>query len=306
MISVIICSVDPSRLARVSRNIGMTIGVPHEIIPVDNSSGRYGICMAYNIGGSQAKYPILCFMHEDISFETMDWGQRVCRHLEDPTVGLLGVAGGDARGLVPCSWSVPVGSKQINLIQHYKYSAGAPEHILETDPSGYADKKKVVALDGVWLCTRKDVFQKFKFDTATFTGFHGYDIDYSLQVSTGFQIYTVFDILIHHYSDGKPDRSWVKSAMLVSKKWRSRLPLSVTPQTKQIYSLHHWRSMRVFLERLSDLDYNYFQILYYLVYYSCNRFFSWRRLGSMAKFTLVNFLNKRRRQVTNPAISRQN
>jgi len=286
MISVIICSVDPSRLAKVGDNIEKTIGVPYELISVDNSSGRYGLCAAYNQGGRQAKYPLLCFMHEDIAFETRDWGRLVNRHFEEPEVGLLGVAGGDARALVPCSWSVPIGCKQINLIQHYKYLKGISEHVLETDPSGYADKKRVVALDGVWLCTRKEIFDRIKFDDSTFPGFHGYDIDYSLQVSREFGVYVVFDILIHHYSEGRPDRSWLKSAMRLSNKWKKQLPVSVIPQTREVYSLHHWRSMRVFLQRLSDLDYNYFQILWWLVYYSCNRYFSVRRFGSMAKLKL--------------------
>ncbi len=296
MISIITCSADPSRLARLSRNIEETIGVPYELVAIDNSGNRYSICAAYNLGGRQAVYPYLCFLHEDVTFETVGWGERVIRHLEDPVVGLIGVAGGDARSLVPSSWSVPIDSKQIHLFQHYKYTAGEPGLILETDGSGYADKKRVVALDGVFLGTRKDVFRQFVFDEGTFTGFHGYDIDYSLQVNTVYSVYVVFDILLHHYSEGRPDRSWVRSARLISKKWRRQLPVSVWPVTREVYHLHHWRSMRAFLERLSELDYNYFQILYFLVYYSCNRFFSWRRIGSMGKFTLLNLQGKREKK----------
>jgi hypothetical protein len=111
MISIIICSIDPCRLDQLNRNIEQTIGVPYELIPIDNSSNRYGLCQAYNLGAARAAYPILCFMHEDIAFETADWGLSVIRHLEDPSVGLIGVAGGDGRALVPCSWSVPVESR---------------------------------------------------------------------------------------------------------------------------------------------------------------------------------------------------
>jgi glycosyltransferase involved in cell wall biosynthesis len=293
MISIITCSVDTSRLNRLRSNIEETIGVPYELIPIDNSSNRYGICAAYNLGGSQAKYPYLCFMHEDILFETGNWGRLLIRHLQDPGLGLIGVAGGDARALVPSSWSVPIGSKQVHLFQHYKYKEGTPQHILETDAAGYADKKRVVALDGVWLATRKDVFLRYQFDADTFPGFHGYDIDYSLQVNTAYRVYVIFDILLHHYSEGKPDRTWIKSAIRLSSKWKSRLPVSVEQETREVYHLHHWQSMRAFLERLSELDYNYFQRLYFLVYYSCNRYFSLRRLGSMGKFTLLGSSDKK-------------
>ncbi len=288
MISIITCSVDPVRLEKFSQNVAQTIGVPYEIIPIDNSSNTYGICSAYNLGGSQAKYPYLCFVHEDVSFETEGWGHRVIAHLQDPSVGLIGVAGGDARAMVPSSWSVPIGSKHIHLYQHYKYTKGQSSLIRETDGADYLTRKRVVALDGVWLCTRQDVFQRFQFDNKTFTGFHGYDIDFSLQVNTAYAVYVVFDILLHHFSEGKPDRTWVKSAMLLSRKWRSELPVSVNLESREVYALHHWRSMRAFLERLKELGYPVPQRMYYLLYYSFNRFFSLRRVGSMGKYILSN------------------
>jgi hypothetical protein len=293
MISIITCSANPARLPALARNIEDTIGVPYELIPIDNTTNRYGICAAYNLGGSHAKFNYLCFIHEDVLFETKDWGLRLILHLQEPGVGLVGVAGGDARALVPSSWSVPIESKHIHLVQHYKYTAGETEHILVTDTAGEADRKKVVALDGVLLATRRDVFARFQFDDRNFPGFHGYDIDYSLQVNTAFGVYVVLDILLHHYSEGRPDRTWMRSAIRLSRKWRKTLPVSVNEEAPAVYQLHHWRSMRAFLERLAELDYNHFQRLYFLLYYSCNRFFNLRRIGSMGKFALFGDPHKK-------------
>lgn len=279
-------------LANVKKNIAETIGVPYEIIPIDNSKNTYGICKAYNEGGAKARFPILCFMHEDVSFETMNWGEKARAHLSDESTGLLGIAGGDSKALVPSSWSVPAVSNEINLVQHYKSKKLPPEHIVITNNQTEGNLKRVVAVDGVWLCTRKEVFERFTFDDKTFTGFHGYDIDYSLQVSTAYKVCVVFDIVIHHYSEGTPDARWMDSAIKVSKKWKSYLPVSVYNLSEAQYNLHHWNSLQVFIQHLFRLKYNYFVIVRSLLFYSFSRYFSFRRFLSMSKYVLISMYKK--------------
>ena len=290
MISIIICSVNPAALDNVKKNIEETIGIPYEIIAIDNSKNQYGICKAYNMGAGRAKFPVLCFMHEDISFETANWGQLVCGHLADDRTGLLGVAGGDAKSLVPSSWSVPIISNEINLVQHYK-SDKPTERIVVTNPDVSGSRKKVVALDGVWLCTKKKVLDQFKFDEINFTGFHGYDIDFSLQVNTRYDPYVVFDIVIHHYSEGTPDKKWIDSAIGVSRKWKRHLPVSIYDLPMSSYRLYHWRSLQVFIYRLFNLNYSYPAILKFYLAYSFTRFFSARRFFSMGRYVLLGMYN---------------
>ena len=50
MISIIICSRNPEMDKRLDENIRQTIGAEYEIVLVDNSEGKYGICGAYNEG----------------------------------------------------------------------------------------------------------------------------------------------------------------------------------------------------------------------------------------------------------------
>ena len=66
MVSIIMCSRNPEMDKRLDENIKQTIGTEYEVVLVDNSAGRYGICGAYNEGVRRAKGDILCFMHEDI------------------------------------------------------------------------------------------------------------------------------------------------------------------------------------------------------------------------------------------------
>jgi len=66
-------------------------------------------------------------------FRNKELGPIICMHLQDPGAGLLGVAGGDAKSRVPSSWSLPIASNHINLVQHYKHAAIPPDRILTTD-----------------------------------------------------------------------------------------------------------------------------------------------------------------------------
>ena len=287
MISIIICSAKSEVLAVLKKNIEETVGIQHEIISIDNSQAKKGICSIYNQGALQARYTNLCFVHEDVRFETFNWGKIVCTHLEDNKTGLIGLAGGDTKGPLPTSWSVSILSNEINIVQHYKNGKN-PEHIVKSRQPG-ALKSQVVALDGVFLCTRKDVFDEFKFDENTFTGFHGYDIDYSLQVGTKYNLYVIFDIVVHHYSEGSADRSWVKSAFLISKKWQERLPVSVHDLSAYEMNYYYWRSMQISLQKMFELNFPVYKIFAYYLLFSWSKYFRIRRFLSMGKYILLRF-----------------
>ena len=91
MISIIICSrkTDISKSQQI--NLSETIGSAFEIICIDNSENKYSIFQAYNLGASQAKFPFLCFIHDDIIFQTANWGINLIQHFEDSEFGLIGV-----------------------------------------------------------------------------------------------------------------------------------------------------------------------------------------------------------------------
>ncbi len=286
MISIIICSVNQQLLNKLTVNIAETIGVAYEIIAINNKGSNDGICKVYNKGGESAVFPILCFIHEDILFETRNWGGIIIEHLKDSSIGLLGIAGGDTKGLVPSSWSSSFISNEINVIQHNHIGNDIAEHIVITENNNYQTKKKAATLDGVFLCTRKEIFKQCKFDENNLKGFHGYDIDFSLQVFSTHDVVVVFDILLHHFSEGKPDKTWVDSALIVSKKWRKQLPVSIHSLSPADFNFYHWKSLQMFLEKLFRLNYSYYKIIFFYIRYSFTRYFTVRRFLSMGKYVI--------------------
>ena len=83
MISVIICSVNPARAEAVTKNIAATIGVPHEVIIINNAKELGGMGAGYNTGAERAVYDMFCFVHDDVEFHTKDWGKNVIAHFEE-------------------------------------------------------------------------------------------------------------------------------------------------------------------------------------------------------------------------------
>jgi hypothetical protein len=226
MISIIICLRTPKITSALEANIREKIGVPYEIIGIDNTSNQYSIFEAYNEGVARSSYDILCFMHEDILFHTSDWGQKIAKHLSVPDTGIIGICGGSTLSKVPASWSLYDQKKYI--LQSSR--SGGKSVLHKTGQKSQSTSTQVVVLDGVFLCANKSLFQKIRFDEKTFSGFHSYDLDICAQAFVaGYKNYAINDVLIEHFSNGHHNKQWVINSMKLSDKWNSLLPLTLNP-----------------------------------------------------------------------------
>lgn len=105
MISIIICSRTSVISDNLLDNILLTIGADHELIVIDNSENKYSIFEAYNIGINKSKGEIVCFIHDDINFLTLNWGGILIEIFnENKKVGLIGVAGAKSKTKMPSAW----------------------------------------------------------------------------------------------------------------------------------------------------------------------------------------------------------
>lgn len=228
MISIIVCSRHHKIDQKLENNIQMTIGdVIYELIWIDNADNKYSICEAYNEGVLLAKYPYLCFIHEDIVFYSNNWGTMVMDAMTDTNVGLLGVQGCTYFDESTLYWTTS-GFKKANTIL-----PGKTEKKKEDDfPIPGND---VVIVDGMWMFTRKDLFQVIHWDEDTFQGFHMYDLDLCMQIiSMGMTIRLVDDLWIQHNSYGNWNEDFYQGSMLFHKKWDRCFPVSVMPITADV------------------------------------------------------------------------
>ena len=199
MLSIIISTYKPHLLKALEQNITETIGeTPYEIIAINNP-GLMGICKAYNQGAELSKFKYLIFCHEDIIFHTNSWGEKIIKHLQKPQIGTIGIAGSSYVPKAPHGWHLPNNSYNfINIIQH---EANIITHHKINSPI------KAYALDGVFLAISKEKFNKLKFND-DLTGFHGYDLDFTLRSALRYENYVINDVLLEHFSIGNADEKW--------------------------------------------------------------------------------------------------
>ena len=228
MISVIIASVNTELLEKVKKNIADTIGLKYEIISFENNNNRRGLCAIYNEGLQLANFPIICFMHEDISIKTKGWGAKVVHFFkENHNLGVLGLAGSSYKSFAPSSWGIGgnPNTETYHFIQKYKNNT-KPDEILKVNAREGVLGDAVV-VDGMWFCTTKCVGNEYIFDENNFKGFHCYDLDFCLQVGCKYDIKITTDIFIEHFSEGGFNHDWVNETYKLHQKWSQKLPRSI-------------------------------------------------------------------------------
>ena len=261
MLSILICSANPKDLILVKQNIKNTIGaIPYEIIAFDNSEGKKGISEVYNAGIQQARYELICFMHEDVNIKTDDWGNIVNNIFSvNPEIGIVGVAGGGYKSLAPSGWYClefenPAQSYQ-NILQGYKLDSKDEIHAYHNPYNEQVSD--VVCVDGVWFCTRKSIALKNLFDEKLLKGFHGYDLDFCLNVFGKHRIVVTYDILMKHASEGNFNHAWLDEILKVHQKWNKHLPLTTSQVSEMGIYLTEKRSIKRLIEQMLDWNYSF-------------------------------------------------
>jgi len=230
-ISVIVCSIDPVRCEALKSCIADTIGVEFEFLAFDNRVEKWGICKVYNHCAEKAVYPYLCFIHEDITITTKDWGTTLIKFAQSTqNCGVIGIAGGTAAYKNFILWADGWDDKDVR--HHFRdpcRDGTMPKStlVLRNYNPDNVDFTEVVTLDGCFLFTSQDIYNQKSFDEKTFPGFHFYDADFTLDVAQIKQNYVCYKIDIHHFSNGSYNGDYYKNAKEFQIKWKDVLPFTV-------------------------------------------------------------------------------
>ena len=165
------------------------------------------------------------FLHEDVQFDTIGWGEKIVRKLSEPDCGTIGFAGSRLRaeGLYGIGLATE-GTWRSNYIQHLngRWYVGTFEN---PDCSEFSP---VVVLDGMCLFVSRKVWSEIRFDEQKFPGFHLYDLDFSTAVfAAGYVNYVCHTAIVEHFSEGFYTSTWFEATRDYNGKWAEKLPLYV-------------------------------------------------------------------------------
>jgi hypothetical protein len=281
MISIVVCCRKDSDCSNLETSIRATIGLPYELIVVNDSSYGNSIFRALNSGVEQASYEHICFTHDDVQFHTNNWGNIVLNHLKKEGTGLIGIAGAPTLGNIPSDWSFDV---QFKFLRQKKKQKKEPN----VEISGVFNEEnslQVVTLDGVFLCCHKSLFQTLRFDENRFSGFHSYDMDLCLQAHfSGYENRVINDVLIEHASMGNKNKSWIENQLILWRKWSKLLPTSVLPiNAHQLLKKEKHYMEYHFAKRMAKCGYSFDEIKQILKEYENLR-------GNQARFRTIHLL----------------
>ena len=122
----------------------------------------------------------------------------------------------------------------------------------------------VAVVDGIWMCTRRSVWEKNPFDDLTFRGFHFYDMDFSMQILQNFRVCVSFEIILEHFSLGCFNIAWIQAAFQFVSKWKTLLPVSTIRLSKKDIAVADYFFLKSFTRNLISNHYNIFIVIKYL------------------------------------------
>lgn len=177
-------------------------GLPKvEVISFKNK-GTHSLTEAYNILLDKAKYDIVILCHDDIYFDTENWGHKIIELFNNTDYGIIGVAG--TKKL--CRRGVWWESNTCGIVNHMTKN-GKVESVFGNERGGIVN---VEAIDGLFIAiNKKRIVRGFNED---FKGFHFYDVDFSYNNHiNGTKVGVTLDIRITHLSTGNANEEWERN-----------------------------------------------------------------------------------------------
>lgn len=212
-------------------HISNTIGVKHDIHIYENHN-QYSLSVLYNkaIEEYHDDNAIMLFVHNDIVFETKDWGKNLLRHFNNPNTDyqIIGLAGSVEIPEHGCWYMRPDGK---GMNQQSMRGIVNHDNGLRKWTSQYSEAKggvdPVVTIDGLFMAVdTSDIEHTFDED---YYMWHYYDMGFCMpNYLDGCNIGVVYDIRVTHKSVGQTDQEWERNRQLFATNYKDDLPIYYT------------------------------------------------------------------------------
>lgn len=263
MISVIICSVNPTLASKVVDAISQRIGTTYECIVFDNRKYNWGICRVYNHCARKAKGKYICFIHEDVLIKTDKWGEKLIALYEKVNnCGVIGCLGALYVPRNTYSYFSPTHT-YFNQYMPYKNCWGKVEKgkfVLARNTPENRPYYEANMIEGKLLFCSTKVYEDVRFDEDSFRDFHLYDIDFSVSAAEkGYKNIVCATLEIFHNSLGNNNSSYARNIEIFREKHTKKLPLGfdgLSTNKQHDIELYHIKN-NIFLWRKLGCSFSY-------------------------------------------------
>ena len=236
-VSIVVCSVDASRLARFrAALLPHVAGLEHELIVVDDAPS---LCDGYSHGVATSRHPLVVLMHDDVQLLSPQPFHALASALESNDV--VGLAGSRLAAGPAVLWA---GHPHIHGWVSYPSRIGQGYEAWPLSlEAGVLDGMQT--LDGLLLAMRRETAVRIGFDRKTFDGFHFYDLDFCVRAhAAGLALAVTTEVIAIHDSAGDYGDEWRRYAARFAAKYPA---LATAPQGQ----CHAYCAP---LERLEDVE----------------------------------------------------
>jgi len=222
MLTVVYCTREHNQ--KFYNHISKTVGVSKVKIIEDINEG-VGLPIRYNKYIEESENDLIVFIHDDLIFNTKNWGKKIISHFKKSDYGILGLAGTTD---IPESgrwWEDQ--TKMVGIVNHKhdgkiwesKYSNNFGKEIIET-----------VMTDGLFIAIdRTKIKEKFNEEVK----WHFYDMYFTFKNHlAGVKVGVIFDVRVTHLSIGQTNDEWEETRIKFSNEFKEELPYKITPEIR--------------------------------------------------------------------------
>ena len=190
------------------------------------NNGEKSLSEVYNEILKESKHDIVVLCHDDLYFETKNWGEKLIKNFEKSDYGILGVAGTKFLDSSTQWWKVP--QTMYGVVNHQQGEKKWTSNF-SRNPNRIED---VIIVDGLFISLDKRKI-KHTFDESI-KGFHFYDLGFSLpNFMDGVKVGVMFNIRLTHLSIGETNDQWESNRVEFAEKYKTNLPIDITKTDEQ-------------------------------------------------------------------------
>ena len=204
-VSIVVCSVDAARLARMRASFETALaGRTHEFVVIGDAAS---LAEGYTRGLDACRHEWVVFAHDDLEIVSPGAFEALEAAMEQSDV--VGLAGSRRVTGPAVLWG---GHPHLHGWVAYpvRDAAAWDATVLSLDCGVLGGMQ---ALDGLLLATRREVARRVGFDARTFDGFHFYDLDFTYRAFTaGLRLAVTTGVTMIHASEGDFGADWQRYA----------------------------------------------------------------------------------------------